>query len=335
MKVLTIGGAMQDIFLEYKAQTALIDNENYIVLPEGRKITVDELNFVTGGGASNSAASFAHLGFEVKVACSIGADAAANFILHEFQALGISTQLIQKNPDRHTGTSFIIPTPSGDRAILVHRGATELLQLDKITDSDLADVGQIYITSLGPQTSTELARFAKRAKQKTIKISCNPGTSQLTARVDTLLDALPHIDVLILNHFESELLLRGMQKSISSSPEQHLVIYFHEIHARGPKIAVVTDGASGVYASDGKNIYYHQALKFTPVSTVGAGDAFGSTFTAYLALGKSVEQAIQAGIINAASALKHVGAKIGLLNYDQIEEQRRELDPALLKIFTL
>jgi len=154
---------------------------------------------------------------------------------------------------------------------------------------------------------------------------------------------LPNIDVLVLNCYEAGLMMESLlgaaipikNESGDTPPLLHnpLKKYFHEIHSRGPKIAAVTNGADGVYVSDGTKIYYHPSLKFEVVSTVGAGDAFGSVFVGYLAHGKSIEEAIQAGIINSASVLMHVGAKTGLLTQEEIEQQRKNLDPSLLRVF--
>src|SRR5439155_20813798 len=102
--------------------------------------------------------------------------------------------------------------------------------------------------------------------------------------------------------------------------------YFQEILKRGPTIAVVTNGADGVYATDGNKIYFHPSLKVNVVSTVGAGDAFGSTFVGQLAQGKPLQDALRAGIINSASVLQYLDTQTGLLKADELEKRLQKLD---------
>jgi sugar/nucleoside kinase (ribokinase family) len=51
------------------------------------------------------------------------------------------------------------------------------------------------------------------------------------------------------------------------------------------------------------------------VDETGAGDAFASAFVSTLLYERSVEEAIQAGLNNASSVIRHIGAQKGLLSY--------------------
>ena len=62
MKVLTIGGATQDIFIHYNGTDIIsITKKNfhssYMLFGSGEKIEVEKLIYETGGGATNSATS--------------------------------------------------------------------------------------------------------------------------------------------------------------------------------------------------------------------------------------------------------------------------------------
>jgi ribokinase len=78
-QVITIGGAMQDIFIEYPC-TDLLQLESvtrphrFVLLEEGKKLIVDHLIYKTGGGATNSAVSLSKLGFDTTLFCMIGND---------------------------------------------------------------------------------------------------------------------------------------------------------------------------------------------------------------------------------------------------------------------
>jgi sugar/nucleoside kinase (ribokinase family) len=50
-----------------------------------------------------------------------------------------------------------------------------------------------------------------------------------------------------------------------------------------------------------------------PVDRTGAGDAFSSTFTSAIILGKDPAEALSWGPINSMNVVQHVGAQAGLL----------------------
>lgn len=56
-----------------------------------------------------------------------------------------------------------------------------------------------------------------------------------------------------------------------------------------------------------------------PRQRTGAGDAFASTFTSALALGKTPLEALQWAPVNSMWVVQFVGAQIGLLTQDGIQ----------------
>jgi sugar/nucleoside kinase (ribokinase family) len=352
---------MYDLFLEYVSpQTIRLEVDDtevdYILLEEGRKIELKELLFFIGGGAINSACSFARLGFTTAACAKIGNDEYGAFIRDELTKSKIDSTYVIATSQIKTGCSFIIPSPTGNKAVLIYRGANTKLTAKDIPIDHLQQVDCIYITSLSYDTSTLLPIIAKTAQKLRIPIATNPGTSQLCENTKTLIDTLPTITILVLNCFESTLLMKQFGYStkkhkkctknkklpdLLSAPitrgDIHYTLhdYFREIHTRGPKIAVVTNGADGVYISDGTTIYYHPSLPIEVISTVGAGDAFASTFVAQLLKKKSIENAIRAGIINSAAVLEHLGATTGLLDQQELDELVSEIDQNGIKTFPL
>ena len=76
-KVLTIGGAVYDIFIEYQSPETLNLhthdlNKRFLVLEEGAKVEVQNLAYRSGGGATNSAVSFQKLGYNTSSFFKIG-----------------------------------------------------------------------------------------------------------------------------------------------------------------------------------------------------------------------------------------------------------------------
>ena len=57
-----------------------------------------------------------------------------------------------------------------------------------------------------------------------------------------------------------------------------------------------------------------------PVDRTGAGDAFSSTFTAAITLGKTIPEALRWGPINSMSVVQYIGAREGLLSQEKLLE---------------
>lgn len=359
MNVLTIGGATQDIFLQYEnAQTIEFEEHSFLILEEGKKIDVQQLYYATGGGATNSAVAFARLGFSVMIMSKIGDNCAGETIIKELEAALVNISSLSIVPDGKTSTSIIVPCPSGDRTVLIYRGVATMLSPDTLDDDTLNDTQLVYFSSLNGPAAAVLPAIAKKAHERNIQVAVNPGSSQLKHHADTVKEALPFIDILIMNSDEAAVCMaalmpnhihtdsaesklfeatpRLLNESLSTQKSCFtLSHFFQEIIKYGPKTIVVTDGKHGVYVAHDKRILFHPGLPATVVSTVGAGDAFGSCFVAQILRGKPIEQAIRAGMLNSISVISHLDAKTGLLHESEVDSRLASLDEGLLQTFPL
>lgn len=361
-KILTIGGAMRDVFIQYEHVETLhlhtTEKEQlFIIMEEGRKIEVDQLAYHVGGGATNSAVSFARLGFEVESFFKVGRDQEGDFILKNIKKENVSIEHVLRTDKIATGTSFIIPGSKGNRTILVYRGANLTIQKQELPHDTIKNINQIYITSLSGPAAQLLVPITKIAKECGKTVAANPGTSQLKAGPKMLRAALENIDILILNSFEAQLLMTTLTTvlpdlkllkekknkipALLSAPLGPSTVcftlpqYFREVMSHGPNIVVVTNGAEGVYVAKDETIYFHPSLKTKIVSTIGAGDAFGSCFVAQITQGRSVEDALRCGILNSISVIEYLDTQTGLLHADELEKRLKQLDQKLLQIYPL
>jgi fructoselysine 6-kinase len=78
--------------------------------------------------------------------------------------------------------------------------------------------------------------------------------------------------------------------------------------AGGARLAVVTRGAEGCLAFDGRTWWRARAEPVEVVDTTGAGDAFAAGFIDARLNGADVDQALVAGARHAARACRHIGA---------------------------
>src|SRR3989338_9744275 len=121
-----------------------------------------------------------------------------------------------------------------------------------------------------------------------------------------------HTEILFLNHEEAQLVLKQNTKNVKT--------LLKGLHKLGAKIAVITDGRDGSYASNGSaKVWYLDEYPGPHIEATGAGDAYGTAFTAAIFYGKTVPEAIAWGTINGGNVVMHIGPHKGLQTRQQIE----------------
>ena len=367
MKILTIGGATEDIFIQSQDSSLLtMENKNiktnYMLFESGQKIEIEKILYLTGGGATNSAYSFKKLGFSVNCFCQVGNDTIGKQIINKLKKVKIKTNTIIKSNKHPSGQSYIINSLNGERTIFAYRGANGYLQKNDIPLNEIKNSNQLYITSLSNNSAKLLPEITTFAKKHKIPVAINPGISQLTKGMLTLKQSLKNIETLVLNYTEAKRFLIALVENDTTykklftmmatkmSEEKTNVLnkpilyentyfsirkFFKHVLNMGPKIVVVTNGEHGVYVATKKQILFHPSLKVKVVDSVGAGDSFGSCFVAFLAMGEKIENALKYGIINSAAVIQQVGAKNGLLGIKQIKNEAKKISSKSLKKFLL
>ena len=140
---------------------------------------------------------------------------------------------------------------------------------------------------------------------------------------------LENAHVVVLNKEEASM-ATGIQVRPDTSKEKFSdeVIHpdikemFKKLKVRDYQVIVITDGSVGAYAYDGKSYYFCPAFDGPVVSTLGAGDAFASTFCGTLgAKGLDIQKALMYASVNSAGVVSEFGATQGLLTFEQIEEK--------------
>jgi len=129
--IITFGSATQDIYLKSEKFLPVFGKEfttgKGICLPLGSKIEVEDIFFTSGGGGTNTAATFANQGFKVAYCGMVGDDNFGKLITDELKKYGIDTSLIKKTEKMPTNIAVLLMQPGNDRTLLVYRGASDLL----------------------------------------------------------------------------------------------------------------------------------------------------------------------------------------------------------------
>ena len=354
VKALAIGGATLDTIIEYEEMFTMNMQEknhtqSYMLLEEGAKIEVKEHNSFSGGGATNAAVSFVKQNLHVSFFGKVGDDLAGKKILNELNSFGIDTSNVTYSKLYGTATSYVIPTLSGDRTIFAYRGANKDMLNKDLPSKQISESDFIYITSLSKSSAARLPEIVELAAKNNTKVAMNPGSSQLSVGESFIKDSLGGVDILVLNYQEAQKLMVSLllcddddifesKESLNSASHNQvnsdfvnaafrLKDFFKTCINLGPRIVVVTDGANGVYAATKNHIYHCEGIKVENViNTLGAGDAFSSTFCASIYKGETVERSMKYALLNASNVIQHSDAKTGLYDMKTLDEKLAEAD---------
>ncbi|MBN1325414.1 carbohydrate kinase family protein [Candidatus Falkowbacteria bacterium] len=303
--IISIGAATKDVFLISKGFKLVKTQQFKGGLGEcfayGSKVEIGDIYFDTGGGATNSAYTFANLGLNASIVSKVGNDIYGTEIMHVLAHKGVDTRNLNPDKTHKTAYSTILVVSGGDRTILVYRGASANFNEQDFNWSKL-QAKWFYISSLAGNISL-LKKIFAFAKKKKIKIAWNPGSEELKLGASKLKTLIKDAYVFNLNKEEAQKLTG--KKDIKS--------ILKAIDKMSPGYNIVTDGANGAYLSDGILIYHANALKVPVVNTTGAGDAFGSGFCAGMILKNDWDYGLRLAILNSAGTLTAMGAKNGLL----------------------
>jgi ribokinase len=349
MKALTVGGAMIDTIASIASdrieRMSMRNADNsFLLLEEGRKTEALEISTHVGGGAVNAAVAMARLGLDVATLVKLGKDTRAETVLNHLLQEGVSTRWAMRDGRAPTGASVILSSHDRNAGIFTFRGANTLLDAAELRAEAFA-VDVVYVSSLSNESADAFPAIVRQAKAQRALVATNPRVRQLSSRGSAFVESLAHIDILAVNRVEADVLVPGLVarfgeggKALPMKPgevpprliargftsgglEITLSAFFVALRELGPRYVVVTDGRDGAYLGTSDGIFFCPVLETQVAGTAGAGDAFTATFTAYVAAGRSPEDALRAAAINAASVVGHIDTQGGLLTRAAIDER--------------
>lgn len=313
---IAIGDIVTDAFIRLKDPSAHIDIDHgrrEICMGFADKIPYDDVYIVPAvGNSANAAVSAARLGLKSALVSNIGSDHFGKECLAALKSEKVAAKFVKVNRGRKTNYHYVL-WYGDDRTILVKH---------EDYDYKLADIDNphwIYLSSLGENSlpyHEAISEFLIRHPE--VKLAFQPGTFQIKFGPHRLANIYKRSDIFFCNKEEAERILETKEGNIKK--------LLSLVAKLGPKIVVITDGVKGAYAYDGKNAWSMRAYPDPkpPYERTGAGDAFSSTFTAAIALGMGIRDALRWAPINSMSVVQEVGARAGLLTRKKIEKYLAE-----------
>ncbi|MCM2339375.1 MAG: carbohydrate kinase family protein [Burkholderiales bacterium] len=318
---LAIGDIVIDAFIKLKdahVHCKIDTDACELCVPFGDKIPYDSLHVISAvGNSPNAAVCASRLGLSTALMTNIGDDQNGKDCLAVLKKENIDTTFVKKENGKLTNYHFVL-WYDVDRTILIKHQNYERHWLDTKEASEYTPPTWIYLSSLGEDSldfHSEISDYLKRHED--VKLAFQPGTFQIKFGTEKLKEIYARTEVFFCNKEEAEKILNIEDKDILTLSKG--------IQALGPKMVVISDGSNGAYLYMNGELWHNTIYPdiAPPIDRTGAGDAFSSTFTAALCLGKSPLEAFSWGPINSMSVVQKIGAQEGLLSLEEMLEYIR------------
>lgn len=312
-----IGDITTDAFIRLKDASVTCDinrEKCKLCVSFGDKVPYEFVEVVRAvGNSSNAAVSAQRLGLKSALVSNVGDDQNGGECLATLKRNGVSLEFMKVHQHKETNYHYVLWYES-ERTILVKHQEYQY---------SLPDIGSpkwVYLSSLADNSlpyHLELAEYLN--KHPEVKLAFQPGTFQMKLGVEKLKDLYKRSDIFFCNVEEAKRIL-GIIEQVD------VKLLLSKMRDLGPKLMVITDGYKGAYTFDGNEYLFMPTYPDPkpPYDRTGAGDSFASTFTAAIALGKSVREALAWGPINSMSVVQYIGAQRGLLSREDLEKYLAE-----------
>lgn len=313
--VLCVGDVVTDVFiklLDEVEHTYKNEDGKWLAIPFGTKIPFDHTEILHAvGNASNAAVALSRLGLNAAFETEVGGDQEGREIVRQLTREGVDPRFVHVNGDKLSNIHYVLWYKE-ERTILIKHEEYDY-QWPHFRKNEIPR--WVYFSSISENAleySDDIAEWLH--ENPGVKLAFQPGTFQMKAGVERLKQIYDRTEVVILNREEAVLVTGGKYDDVHG--------LLDKLHSYGCKIAVVTDGPAGAYASDGKHRYKMPLYPdpAPPYERTGAGDAYASTLVAALAKGHDLESALQWAPINSMSVVQKTGAQAGLLTERELEE---------------
>ncbi|MFH1621219.1 MAG: carbohydrate kinase family protein [Patescibacteria group bacterium] len=307
---IAIGESLRDVFYlinEATLSCSINKDKCLLCLEYAEKIPVRQVVKVPAAGNSgNAAVTASRLGLKTALMTWVGKDHSGDHIRESLQKEKIDNRYVIIDPDFPTSEATII-NYSGEKTQLV------FFQPRKYKLPHFASTRCVYYSAMSEtHAGFDKLLLNEMKNRKETFFSFQPGTTHIHRGLKPLMPLIALSDLFTLNKDEAYHLLGDGERTICNMLEtfRHL----------GAKIAIITDGANGADAFDGKNHWHMPIFKGKSKERTGAGDAFASAVTVALLNNKDLPTALRYGTANSWSVIQEVGPQKGLLNSKEMQD---------------
>ncbi|MFZ1987893.1 MAG: carbohydrate kinase family protein [Minisyncoccia bacterium] len=310
---LAVGDIVTEPFIKLidaKVHCNLNEDECTISMRWGDKIPYESAEVIRAvGNSANAAVSASRLGLTAALVSDIGNDEVGRGNIAQLMEERVMTDFVRIHPGMKSNYHYVLWYES-ERSILVKH------EVYPYRFPDMSPAPRwVYLSSLSEHSEAyheEIAAYLGTHPET--RFAFQPGTFQMKLGFETLKNLYARTELFFVNKEEA----RRILKLEGNADIKELL---QKLHALGPQKIVITDNRNGAYAFDGTRYFFVPLYPDVraPFERTGAGDAFASSVTSAIALGKSFEDALLWGPINSMSVVQEVGAQKGLLTRTKLE----------------
>ena len=296
------------------SNTDMVVKAERIPVP-GETVTGGQFVMAAGGKGANQAVAAARLGAEVTFVAKIGRDMFGDQAIDGYQKEGIVTDLILRDPQRHTGVALIMVDRHGENLIAVASGANH---------------------ALTPQDVERAAERIRAADAVMLQLETPMDTVQFTAQlaadagVPVILDPAPaapldgslleRVTYLTPNESEAER-LTGIPVQDEASAREAAA----KLLQSGARHVIVTLGSQGALSAGPDGATLIPGYQVEARDSTAAGDAFNGGLAAALAKGLSLQEAVRRANLVGALSVTRMGAQPSLPTEEELRRFAEEV----------
>jgi sugar/nucleoside kinase (ribokinase family) len=263
----------------------------------------------SGGSAGNSMIAAARFGGRTFMSCKVAADADGDIYIADLEAAGVDHCLHGARAAGSTGKCLVLITPDAERSMNTFLGISETLSTEQLDAAAIAASEYLYIegylvtSPTGRAAAVRARELAEAAGVKTALSFSDPGM------VAHFRDGLQQIvgerlDLVFCN--EAEALGWGGTDDLALAVERL---------KRSARRFVVTRGAAGALAFDGRELVEIPPHRVQAVDTNGAGDMFAGAFLYAISRGEDYPAAGRFASLAAGAIVASYGPRLPAADY--------------------
>ncbi len=278
-------------------------------IPEGGGIAfLEEIRMNPAGTASGALMNAAKLGLKCSTSACVGDDEKGDFIISQYQKMGIDCSMIQRTQSMKTSATILPIRPNGERPALHCRGASDAWFVEEDEFESVCDArflhhgGTGFLNAMDSGQSARLLAYAK-GKGVTVTMDLIAPTDET---VGLLRKLLPYVDYFMPSMEEA--------RFISGQCEPHdAALFFKDL---GAGACIFKWGERGSFISTAAGDCHMPAFKVDVSDTTGCGDSYCGGFIAGLSLGYDINEACRLGTAVSGLVATGLGSDAGVVDLE-------------------
>ena len=289
---------MKNILVIGSSNTDMVVRVGGLPLP-GETVLGDQFQIFAGGKGANQAVAAQRAGATVRFLGAVGSDDFGKAAIDALVDEGIDTDAVQVIGGVPSGVALILVDQNGENCIAVAPGANAHITPEVVLEYGhiFRDVGFLLVQLEMPMDAVEKA--IALAAENDVKVILNPAPAASLS--DTL---LKNLFCITPNASELKTLTGKDVRNAKTAAAAASVLL-----QRGVQNVVVTLGEAGALICNSDGTHHEKAVAVQVVDTTGAGDTFNGVFTAKLAAGKSLRDALRLAVAAATLSVQYAGVR--------------------------